>query len=754
MRTIISRAVLVFILGTVLIVPTFASAATTASGMSVVPQTASPDAITGYFTGLPKDTLIYPVDRWGKERVDIGTGSVLVRSFGSGSFTFQIDPEYDGDSVRLRAVDESNRTIAESVVVAAEPKWRSGSPGCAVTASKYTVRTGENFQISWKGSNATDAWADTGFPSNVDELPISGSRTFSASVPGVYRYGVNFENSQGSSECNAYVLVEGSARASFDDAEIVSDTLTPTITGAASGVSSLYLELGSYNHDWESNKITPSKGKWSVEVDDELENGNEYGMLLYTRTGDHEIELAHGTLVPEAEEEGLYIEFVDSNAKVTTSSPVSESYGTFEITFDITAVGSDFYIPTKSMRASSSEDGGFEFDVRKEGSSGTPPASISSAVDSNAPHSNSHFTLEEGETERFTVTVVIDPDSAGNYYVAMDEINYATKIGGTLISERDVDYLETKVVAIPDSVSRSATIDSSSLIARTYTPTLKGTAKGTDSVVVTIDGGYSSAHLFKSGNIPVKNGKWSMKVSPALPKQAWPYPVRVWAGDERLTSGTLIIVGATTTPSTPRDTYRGYLDGRLFIETKDITEADALSNCKLNSSNNKTKSIRCTWGTKTIYNWSPAVAAAPTCSIQADRARAKVYDTVTISWSSKNAQYAVNKFGDRVSVNGTDRVQVGSTGSYTYPVTFYGDNSAKVTCTAKVAIDHIKPAVDEPLVLPGELEPSVVEPLVLPVEVLPKENLKSDTTMLSASAYVALQAQLAALLEAVRALGR
>jgi peptidoglycan hydrolase-like protein with peptidoglycan-binding domain len=53
---------------------------------------------------------------------------------------------------------------------------------------------------------------------------------------------------------------------------------------------------------------------------------------------------------------------------------------------------------------------------------------------------------------------------------------------------------------------------------------------------------------------------------------------------------------------TGTETYRGYMDGRLFITTKNISHETAVNNCKLNAKNNPTKNIRCTWGESQIYD--------------------------------------------------------------------------------------------------------------------------------------------------------
>ncbi len=44
-----------------------------------------------------------------------------------------------------------------------------------------------------------------------------------------------------------------------------------------------------------------------------------------------------------------------------------------------------------------------------------------------------------------------------------------------------------------------------------------------------------------------------------------------------------------------KGTYVGYMDGKMFITTENITRADALANCKLNASSNSGSVVRCTW---------------------------------------------------------------------------------------------------------------------------------------------------------------
>lgn len=81
---------------------------------------------------------------------------------------------------------------------------------------------------------------------------------------------------------------------------------------------------------------------------------------------------------------------------------------------------------------------------------------------------------------------------------------------------------------------------------------------------------------------------------------------------------TIRIPDVATTTSAAKDTYRGYLNERLFITTPSITEADALANCKTNAANNPKSSIRCTWGTKEIYR-SVVITAPQTTPVVAPK---------------------------------------------------------------------------------------------------------------------------------------
>jgi len=58
-------------------------------------------------------------------------------------------------------------------------------------------------------------------------------------------------------------------------------------------------------------------------------------------------------------------------------------------------------------------------------------------------------------------------------------------------------------------------------------------------------------------------------------------------------------------PKNETATYQGFMDGRNFITTRNITRADALDNCKLNARNNPAREISCTWNGQEIHRSVP-----------------------------------------------------------------------------------------------------------------------------------------------------
>lgn len=135
-------------------------------------------------------------------------------------------------------------------------------------------------------------------------------------------------------------------------------------------------------------------------------------------------------------------------------------------------------------------------------------------------------------------------------------------------------------------------------------PVISGYASGINSLGLVISNGdkvYGSGHTIKVDS----NGKWSHTVS--SPLNTGDYQVIVYdTNNMTVASGTITILLDVLVS---KATYKGYLGGSEtpFIITENISKTEALENCKINSSNNPTKSIRCTWNGVEMYSYPATV---------------------------------------------------------------------------------------------------------------------------------------------------
>lgn len=130
----------------------------------------------------------------------------------------------------------------------------------------------------------------------------------------------------------------------------------------------------------------------------------------------------------------------------------------------------------------------------------------------------------------------------------------------------------------------------------TNKPTITGTANNTDKVGISIDNGdkvYGSGSTITVGS----GGNWSHTLTEALANGT--YNVQLYSKDSKLLGSAKITIQTGAAPVL--GTYRGYMSGNIFIETRNISEVDALTNCKKNANDNPTKTIRCTWNDREIY---------------------------------------------------------------------------------------------------------------------------------------------------------
>jgi len=127
---------------------------------------------------------------------------------------------------------------------------------------------------------------------------------------------------------------------------------------------------------------------------------------------------------------GVVVEAVSTSQSVSTPGDNSASTtATFTVKFDVTALEEDAYV--SSTTATSSSDG-IVYSILGDSFTGT----VSSIITSTATLTSNRYLVEEGETETFTLTVTVNPASAGTFYVRLDEVNFndANAAGDTLFS--------------------------------------------------------------------------------------------------------------------------------------------------------------------------------------------------------------------------------------------------------------------------------------------------------------------------------
>ena len=118
---------------------------------------------------------------------------------------------------------------------------------------------------------------------------------------------------------------------------------------------------------------------------------------------------------------GVVVEAGDTEA-VTQGD--NDQTGIFTIEFDITAFEKDIYI---QQFASTTADSGVEFLIEGPADPATVAATLTSTADEDSP---SVFSVREGETETFSLTVSVNPSVSGQYRVTMSEVNYTGNPGG------------------------------------------------------------------------------------------------------------------------------------------------------------------------------------------------------------------------------------------------------------------------------------------------------------------------------------
>ena len=162
------------------------------------------------------------------------------------------------------------------------------------------------------------------------------------------------------------------------------------------------------------------------------------------------------------------VDFVGAQADKTfdgSDSGLSDQ-GTFSITFDVTAEGSDIYLPDTASNTDviAGTTVGVGYDVISDGIQASSTSELTSPSGAGAG-SNSNFEIEEGNTERFTLTSVITPDSGsgGNFFsIALNGIQWGTvdQATGTMVYDENLDEFETNAIILSGAEPEPADGDS------------------------------------------------------------------------------------------------------------------------------------------------------------------------------------------------------------------------------------------------------------------------------------------------------
>ena len=150
-------------------------------------------------------------------------------------------------------------------------------------------------------------------------------------------------------------------------------------------------------------------------IDDaEDENGNDEGDMTVTGTPTGETH--------QLQSEGIFAEIVSTDTDKNDDGTQAD----FEIKYDITSFEDDFYMGSTSDAVT--------YHIELDGATvatGTT-AAISSTADE---ESNGNYLVQDGQTETFTLTVSLDPDTAGFYRLVLDSVEYSATNSGTVDDE-------------------------------------------------------------------------------------------------------------------------------------------------------------------------------------------------------------------------------------------------------------------------------------------------------------------------------
>lgn len=188
-----TKSIAALSLVSVLVLPGHALAARAAATVEVTHE--SSKEVKGYYENLPKGARIMLIDFYEGDPIT-KVRPIKVKKAGSGNFVMKVPARYGIDGVaqhRLRAVGPESSPIIydESGQFSFGVHPDKEAPDCKVDASKYTVKKGEKFTLTWSSKKAKNV--QSGLPGLEGELlDTKGRYTHTEQRLGINRYDFAF----------------------------------------------------------------------------------------------------------------------------------------------------------------------------------------------------------------------------------------------------------------------------------------------------------------------------------------------------------------------------------------------------------------------------------------------------------------------------------------------------------------------------------------------------------------------------------
>jgi len=146
--------------------------------------------------------------------------------------------------------------------------------------------------------------------------------------------------------------------------------------------------------------------------------------------GADDVESFSGSIVGKLQTliaEGVYVP-TDGVKMTTNTLGTNSTIGEYTIEFTVNAVENDFYITDQASTSSLTSIGGIQYSI--DTTAGTP-TSISASLSSTArENTDGVFTIREGQSEKFTLTVTVDAATAGSHRVALNALRFSDNTDG------------------------------------------------------------------------------------------------------------------------------------------------------------------------------------------------------------------------------------------------------------------------------------------------------------------------------------